>query len=139
MQFGVNGVKKKRRAPRRTKGLIKRVVHGRTSNGTGTGRLLRHIANGAGDLLISIRARAGEPDHPQIVYDGGKHALLYRQQGFSITLDFIHPDARAPLAHAESVLIVEFEGGELVREYEVPVRIVKKLPLSPENLPALPQ
>ena len=97
------------------------------------------LQNGAGDLLISIRARAGEPDHPQIVYDGGKHALLYRQQGFSITLDFIHPDARAPLAHAESVLIVEFEGGELVREHEVPVRIVKKLPLSPENLPALPQ
>ena len=42
------------------------------------------LQNGAGDLLISIRARAGEPDHPQIVYDGGKHALLYRQHGFSM-------------------------------------------------------
>ena len=72
------------------------------------------LQNGAGDLLISIRARAGEPDHPQIVYDGGKHGLLYRQHGFSITLDFIHPDARAPLAKAESVLIVEFEGGEII-------------------------
>ena len=97
------------------------------------------LQNGAGDLLISIRARAGEPDNPQIVYDGGKHALLYRQQGFSITLDFIHPDARLPLSKAETVLVVEFEGGELMREYEVPVRFVKKLPLSPENLPALPQ
>lgn len=97
------------------------------------------LQNGAGDLLISIRARAGEPNNPRIVYDGGKHALLYRKQGFSITLDFIHPDARAPLARAESVLIVEFEGDEVMCEYEVPVRFVKKLPLSPENLPTLPR
>ncbi|MCQ2965380.1 MAG: hypothetical protein MJ250_01400 [Alphaproteobacteria bacterium] len=97
------------------------------------------LQNGAGDLLISIRARSGEPEHPQIVYDGGKHALLYRQQGFSITLDFIHPDARGPLSKAETVLVVEFEGGELIREYDVPVRFVKKLPLSPENLPSMPQ
>ena len=74
------------------------------------------LQNGAGDLLISIRARAGEPDHPQIVYDGGKHALLYRQQGFSITLDIIHPEALAPFAHAESVLNVEVQSGELVLE-----------------------
>jgi len=88
------------------------------------------LRNAAGDLLIAIRARAGEPSHPRIVYDGQKHALLYRQQGFSVTLDFIHPEVRGDLARAEKVLVVEFEGNEVVREYEVPVRYVKKIPIS---------
>lgn len=87
------------------------------------------LQNAAGDLLIAIRARSGEPSHPRIVYDGQKHALLYRQQGFSITLDFIHPEIRGALARAEKVLVVEFENSEVVREYEVPVRFVKKIPL----------
>lgn len=56
------------------------------------------LQNGAGDLLISIRARAGEPDNPQIVYDGGKHALLYRQHGFRLrwTLFTLTPAPRWP-------------------------------------------
>lgn len=87
------------------------------------------LQNAAGDLLIAIRARAGEPANPRIVYDGQKHALLYRQQGFSITLDFIHPEVRGALARAEKVLVVEFENNEVMREYEVPVRYVKKMPL----------
>ena len=87
------------------------------------------LQNAAGDLLIAIRARQGEPANSRIVYDGQKHALLYRQQGFSITLDFIHPEVRGALARAEKVLVVEFEGNNVVREYEVPVRFVKKIPL----------
>ena len=96
------------------------------------------LQNGAGDILISIRAREGEPEDPRLVYDGGKHALLYRSNGFSITLDFIHPEARVPLSKVESVLIVEFDNENVVREYDVPLRMVKKIPISPENLPVLP-
>ena len=88
------------------------------------------LQNAVGDLLIAIRARAGEPSNPRIVYDGQKHALLYRRQGFSVTLDFIHPEVRGALAQAEKVLVVEFENNEVVREYEVPGRYVKKMPIS---------
>jgi hypothetical protein len=96
------------------------------------------LQNSSGDLLISIKAREGGPEEPKIVYDGGEHALLYRSKGFSITLDFIHPEAREPLANVDSVLIVEFDNDEVVREYDVPVKKVKKLPIAAENLPKLP-
>lgn len=96
------------------------------------------LQNSAGDLLIAIKAREGGPESPRIVYDGGEHALLYRNDVFTITLDFIHPDAREPMSKAKSVLVAEFEDDEFVREYMVPIKMVSKLPISKENLPKLP-
>ncbi len=95
------------------------------------------LQNADGDLLFAIRARSGAPEDPRIVYDGNEHALFYRNKGFSITLDFIHPEAREPLSKVSTVLMVEFEKDEVVREYDVPVRMVKKLPISDEHLPTL--
>ena len=95
------------------------------------------LQNSSGDLLISIKARKHTPEEPKIVYDGGEHALLYRNKGTTILLDFIHPEARKPMFYSESILVVEFEGEDIAFEYEVPIRIVKKLPITQENLPEL--
>ncbi|MGD9638544.1 MAG: hypothetical protein AB7U85_05755 [Alphaproteobacteria bacterium] len=95
------------------------------------------LQNSSGDLLISIKARKGLPEEPKIVYDGGEHALLYRNNGLTIMLDYIHPEARQSLFYADTVLVVEFDNDDIAVEYEVPIRIVKKLPISQESFSGL--
>ena len=88
------------------------------------------LQNGAGDLLISIRARAGEPDHPQIVYDGGKHATLYRRPDEVILLDYLNDDILESLKKSEYIIIAEadFEKEKIVRDYQTRVKIIKNNP-----------
>lgn len=86
------------------------------------------LQNAVGALLISIRSRIGQPIDPRIVYDGGEHAMFYRNPGLTTRLDFVHLDARQPLKNAESILMVEFEKDEVIREYDVPVFEISELP-----------
>lgn len=87
------------------------------------------LRNPAGDLLIVIRARIDSQEKPTIVYDGGEHALLYRNEMNTIVLDYIHPMVRDNLSKASSVLIVEAQGSSIVREYFSTVKHISKLPL----------
>lgn len=87
------------------------------------------LKNIAGDLMILMRARLNDAEQPQIVYDGGEHALLYRTGDNTIVLGYIHPDVRQDLAKVENVLIVEAQGNSIVREYYSKVKTMKKIPL----------
>ena len=93
------------------------------------------LQNDAGEMMIAIKARDGEPVKPIIVYDGKEHALLYRDPGHTIILDYIHPDARPLIAIANEIMIAEFSGENWKRDYTVPVRMVKMIPLAKENYP----
>ena len=81
------------------------------------------------ELMISIHARDSEPSSPVILYDGGAHALLYRTPDSVVLLDFLHPAVRECLKAAKSVLMAEVRQGDVFREYAVPCRFVKNLPL----------
>ena len=81
------------------------------------------------ELMISLRAREGEPESPVLIYDGGDHALLYRTPQSSVLLDFIHPDARPYLLDAKQVLIAETKDYQVAREYTVTCKRVKNLPI----------
>lgn len=83
--------------------------------------------NNKGEILIIIHFRAGGPENPRIVYDGGDSALLYRSRESSVVLDKIDFGARSPLKSVSEVLMVELDGDEVAREYAVPVRIVKEV------------
>lgn len=83
------------------------------------------LQNEAGEILILIRFRAGGPENPRILYDGGDSALLYRSRESSVVLDAINPKARMPLKTVSEVLMVELDDDEVAREYKAPVRIVK--------------
>ena len=83
------------------------------------------LQNEAGDILIIINSRAGGPENPRFVYDGGETALLYRTKDCAVIFESIAKDARMPLKSVSSMLIVEVEKEDVAREYEVPVRIVK--------------
>lgn len=91
------------------------------------------IKNAEGDLLFSVKARQGGPERPKVIYGGGEHALFYRSIDQTIVFDYVHPDVRETLRKVKSVLIVEFYGDSIIREYNVPVRQVTQLPL-PDNL-----
>lgn len=87
------------------------------------------LKNISGDLMILMRARIDAAEKPQIVYDGGEHALLYRSKDNTIVLGYVHPDVRQDLTRVETVLIVEAQGSSIVREYYSKVKTMKKIPL----------
>lgn len=83
------------------------------------------LQNEQGDILIIINSRAGGPENPRFVYDGSETALLYRTKESAVVFENIATDARLPLKSVSTMLIVEVEGEDVAREYDVPVRIVK--------------
>ena len=91
-------------------------------------------------LIIAIKEREGEPSQPKILYDGGPHALLYRNPELTIVLDYIHPGVREMFSEAKEVTLIEnnFKKEE-VRSYAVPIRCVPKIPLSDNSIDTLPE
>jgi hypothetical protein len=87
--------------------------------------------NKTGDIMFSVLERETEPDSPELVYDGGEHALLNRNSGHTVILDYINPNIRQPLSQAKEVLVAEHpktDKKNYVREYTAVVKIVKRLP-----------
>ena len=87
------------------------------------------LKNPAGDLMILIRARMENAAQPRVIYNGGEHAVLYRNEGNTIVLDFIHPSVRADLERVINLLVVEAHDGAIVREYTAEVKHMKQIPL----------
>ena len=87
------------------------------------------LKNPAGDLMILIRARMDDAAQPKIIYNGGKHAVLYRNNGNTIVLDFIHPSIRQDLERVMALLVVEAHDGSIIREYMAEVKHMREIPL----------
>lgn len=87
------------------------------------------LRNSAGELLFIIRARLTSEEKPTIIYDGGEHAILYRNHENTIVLDYINPNVRSNLAKAMKVLVVEAQGSSIIREYFTAVKLMDKIPL----------
>ena len=79
--------------------------------------------------MLLVHARSGGVSESKVVYDGGQTALLYRTDKDIVALDFIHPAIRTDLKQKKEVLIVEVDGGAVVREYMANVQAVKTLPV----------
>lgn len=83
------------------------------------------LQNAKGEIMLMMDSRAGGPENPRFIYDGGEVALLYRSQESSVAFRNINQDARAPLKAVSEILVVEIENDDVEREYIVPVRLVK--------------
>ena len=83
------------------------------------------LQNKKGEILIIIKSRAGGPENPRFIYDGGATALLYRTKDMAVVFRGVAEGARKPLKMVASMLVVEVDGEEVIREYDVPVRLVK--------------
>jgi len=86
------------------------------------------IITNEGILVFMIKSREGEPLKPFVLYDGGKHATLYRTENQTIAFDYL--DDRLPpiLNKSDKVLIFELDDEieDLKRSYEAPVRHIKR-------------
>ena len=78
-----------------------------------------------GRLLLVIEPQMSDPEEPMFIYDGGDTALLFRNWGSTIKLKALSDAARTPLKEAHEILIRECLLNEIVREYTIPVRIVR--------------
>ena len=87
------------------------------------------LKNPTGDLMILIRARLDNAISPKIIYNGGDHAVLYRNGDNTIVLDFIHPSVRQDLERVVTLLVVEANNGSIIREYIAEVKHMKEIPL----------
>jgi len=83
------------------------------------------LQNDKGEILIIIQQRNGGPENPLFVYDGSENALLYRSHESSVFFNDIDVGAHIPLKSVSDLTIVEITDDDVVREYTVPVRIVK--------------
>ena len=84
------------------------------------------LQNDKGEILIILQQRSGGPENPLFVYDGSPYALLYRSHESTVYFDDIVEGARSALKAVTSMQVVEIDDDdEVVREYKVPLRIVK--------------
>ncbi len=85
------------------------------------------LQNAAGEIMLVIQERKGDPDNPHFVYDGGSTALLYRSRESSVFLGNIITEAHQTLKSAHEIVVAEIAGDNVSREYMVPVRIIPDL------------
>ena len=96
------------------------------------------LINDDEEIMISMASKESDPENPRIIYDGGDHALYYRNPLETILLDYINPEVREALQKVKTLLIAEVEideerkDGDVIRAFDVPLQAVKKLPLSGE-------
>ncbi|MGD9639345.1 MAG: hypothetical protein AB7U85_09865 [Alphaproteobacteria bacterium] len=103
------------------------------------------LVNDDDEVMISMASKLNDPENPRIIYDGGDHALYYRTPLETILLDYINPEVREALQKVKILLVAEVEideerrDGEVIRAFDVPLQMVKKLPLSGElaHLPTI--
>lgn len=83
------------------------------------------LQNDKGNILMILQQRKGGAENPLFIYDGSQYALLYRSHESTVYFDDIAEQARMPLKSVSEIQIVEIEDNDVVREYKVPVRVVK--------------
>ena len=66
-----------------------------------------------------------EPKNPEILYDGGENAILYRSSNESVVIDNIPENQRQDLLNLKEILIVEFDTVNNKPNKEYIVQIVK--------------
>lgn len=73
--------------------------------------------------VVEIPSIAGMPKNASIVYDGGKHALFFRNEEVGMILDCLNNGVKALLDSVEEVAICEMsvETGNVAPIYRVPV------------------
>lgn len=85
------------------------------------------LQNGAGEIMIIINGEDSSPENSRIVYDGGDAMMLYINKTRALMLNSLTIEAQKAMLNVEKVLVVEVKDDDVLREYEVPVRVVKKL------------
>jgi len=83
-----------------------------------------------GIFVVAISARETDPFNPVVLYDGGEHALFYRNGEDVIALDYLNPKLQADFFEAAEVQIAEVnpQTHDIIRHYPAKVKQMRRLP-----------
>lgn len=95
-------------------------------------RLYNILVNPKGEVCIVLKPLVpyeSEVINPEIIYDGGENAVLYRSNSDAVILDYIPVDQAKVIFSLDKVLIVEYDikSDSVVREYFAGLVKVQKL------------
>lgn len=95
-------------------------------------KLYNILINPNGDVCIVLKPLipyVGEIENPEILYDGGENAVLYRNSRNAIILDYIPEEQRKIIFGHKQILIVEYniKSDVIEKEYFAFVTKVKKM------------
>ena len=80
------------------------------------------LKNANDDLMLLIKAKSGEVESPELIYNKKDTAWLERTPEQLVVLTYIHPAIRNLLYKKKKVLVVEVSDGNVIREYMCPVK-----------------
>ncbi|MBD5398581.1 hypothetical protein HDR60_03690 [bacterium] len=95
-------------------------------------RLYNILINPQGEVCIMLKPLSpyeSEISNPEIVYDGGENAVLYRNNKDAVILDYIPVEESKIIFSADKILFVEYDikSDSILREYFANLVKVKKL------------
>ena len=90
------------------------------------------IVNNKGEKCIFLTPKKLshlKPIKPEIVYDGGEHAILYRNTQETLILDYI-PQPQRDINKLSEILVVEYDvkNKVIANEYMAKIISTKKIP-----------
>lgn len=82
--------------------------------------------------VFVIDSNRTKPDSAVLLYDGGKHATLFRNDHDVILLDYLPDEVREYIANSTWAVVLEKNkaGDAILKDYKVAIKKVKKNPLT---------
>ncbi len=88
------------------------------------------VVSEEGIPLFALPFCESEPQNPILLYDGGKHATLFRNENDVVLIDYLPSDITPILQKCNWMVVIErnVENNSIVRDYKVLIKIIKNNP-----------
>ena len=88
------------------------------------------VISNEGIPVFIIQNNLKKPEGPVLLYDGGKHATLFRNDHDVVLLDYLPEELRPILQKCGWAVVLEKnkDGTNVLKDYKVPIKLVKNNP-----------
>ena len=82
--------------------------------------------------VFVIDSSRAKPDNAVLLYDGGRHATLFRNDHDVVLLDYLPNEVREIISNSTWAVVLEKNkaGDAILKDYKVMIKRVKKNPLT---------
>ncbi len=90
------------------------------------------IVSDEGVPVFVIDSSRAKPDNAVLLYDGGRHATLFRNDHDVLLLDYLPDEVREYISKSTWAVVLEKNkaGDAILKDYKVMIKRVKKNPLT---------
>ena len=90
------------------------------------------IVSDEGVPVFVIDSSRAKPDNAVLLYDGGRHATLFRNDHDVVLLDYLPNEVREIISNSTWAVVLEKNkaGDAILKDYKVHIKKVKKNPLT---------